>query len=131
MLKTVGSKMFASYADKYADWIARGKPPSPSLPAFWVWKGRADPLLQRIAKVQGGACSLCGRPLSFDKDGPQQPTVEHVTPRSRGGRNHKNRLVAHRGCNLRKGAGLPTGCELILLQAVNARLYDAGAGTSL
>jgi 5-methylcytosine-specific restriction endonuclease McrA len=122
---SVGAKMFATYADKYSDWVARGTPPSPSLPTHWVWKKRnpATPLVQAMAAAQGGACFLCGEPLRFDADGPQQPTFEHVVPRSRGGGNSKNRLIAHRSCNLRKGSRMPNGCELILLDAVNARLY--------
>jgi 5-methylcytosine-specific restriction endonuclease McrA len=122
---SVGDKMFASYADKYADWVARGKPPAPSLPSHWVWRHRPQdrPLMRHLAQEQGDACSLCGEPLSFDAQGPNEPTFEHVLPRSKGGGNHRNRLVAHRRCNSNKSDRLPTGCEIILLDAVNTRVY--------
>jgi 5-methylcytosine-specific restriction endonuclease McrA len=116
--------MFATYADKYADWVARGKPPSPSLPTHWVWK-RQSPLLRRIAAAQDDRCSLCGGHLDFSASGDGQPTFEHVVPLSKGGRNSGNRLAAHRKCNTRKSAAEPTGCELLLLEAVNARLAIA------
>lgn len=122
---SVGSRMFATYADKYADWVARGKPPSPSMPTHWVWPVRrsTSPLIRKLAEAQGGKCSLCGAPLSFDTANPNRPTIEHVVPRSRGGGNHRNKLVAHSRCNLRKGSSMPTGCELLLLDAVNSRLF--------
>lgn len=124
--ESLGAKMFRSYADKYADWVARGKPPAPSLPTHWVWPGRSmsTPLVRRLAEAQGGKCSLCGKPISFDAAHASRPTIEHVVPRSRGGGNHKNKLVAHSRCNLRKGSSMPTGCELVLLDAVNSRLFE-------
>jgi 5-methylcytosine-specific restriction endonuclease McrA len=115
-------RMFCSYAERYDDWVARGKPPSPSLPTHWVWKSngkvRHRPLIEALAEAQGGGCSLCGKPLTkMDR------TIEHVVPRSLGGGNHRNKLAAHGTCNRLKGASMPTGCELILLDAVNTRLF--------
>lgn len=122
---TVGAKMFATYADKYADWVARGKPPAPSMPSRWVWRrdAKVRPLMQHLAQEQDNACSLCGEPLDFAATGPLAPTYEHVMPRSKGGANHRNRLVAHRRCNANKSDSLPTGCEILLLDAVNTRVY--------
>jgi hypothetical protein len=133
---SVGAKMFRSYADRYADWEARGKPPSPSTPVYWVWRGGQSPVLHRITKAQGGACSLCGEPLRLDAEVSfaRQATIDHVVPRFLGGDNNGNRLVAHRACNSRKSATPPTGCEIVLLAAVNARLaqrIEAGTDETL
>lgn len=50
-------------------------------------------------------------------------TIEHVYPRSlRIYENEGNRLVSHSACNNIKGDRQPTGCEVILLHATNARL---------
>lgn len=115
---TAGAAMFASYADNYADWIARGKPASPSLPSKFAWKRSGGALIDLLSEAQGHACSLCGKSLS-ERD----RTIEHVLPLSLGGGNHRNKLVAHGACNRRKGASPPTGCELILLDAVNTMVY--------
>lgn len=115
---TTGAAMFASYADNYADWIARGKPNSASLPSKFAWKRNGLPLIDALCEAQGHACSLCGKPLTK-----YNRTIEHVLPLSLGGGNHRNKLVAHSDCNHRKGANLPTGCELILLDAVNTMVY--------
>lgn len=117
--ETVGSRMFASYAEKYDDWVARGKPAAPSLPTHWVWpRKRERSLIELIAEAQGWRCSLCGKPLS-----PSDMTVEHVVPRFLGGGNYRNRLAAHGTCNRRKGAQPPSACELILLDAINSKLF--------
>lgn len=71
-------------------------------------------------------CSLCGKAMDFEctATDPRRPTFEHVIPRSKGGQNVRNRLIAHKDCNGRKQSNMPTGCELIRLQVVNARLHD-------
>lgn len=126
---SIGQKMFSTYEAKYADWVARGCPPAPSLPTHWVWRKKAQPvgMLRQLAEAQDGDCSLCGKPLDFtaSPNNPHQPTFEHVVPRIMGGGNHGNRLAAHRRCNTRKGGNKPTGCELVLLESVNARLYGS------
>jgi 5-methylcytosine-specific restriction endonuclease McrA len=85
-------------------------------------KSARECLVERIAEIQGHRCSLCGR--SFG-NGPDAPTVEHVVPRARGGRNARNRLVAHSACNNAKGDRMPSQRELVLLANVNAAL-EAG-----
>ena len=120
-------------AQRYAEWEARGKPPSPPQPRKDRMRPKARaapgadrPMMVRIAAIQGGVCSLCWEPLDFSPDlspdAPLRPSFEHVIPRSLGGPNVGGRLVAHRVCNSRKGSSLPTGCELVWLLAVNARL---------
>lgn len=52
-----------------------------------------------------------------------EPTEDHVIPKSRNGRDKLGNIVAmHSACNNAKGDDKPTGCELIWLLAVNCRL---------
>lgn len=77
-------------------------------------------MLLNIAQDQ--LCGICGKHLYV---GSRQPvTDEHVIPRSRGGRVvDGNKVLAHNRCNNLKGDRWPTGCEVIFLAAVNARLH--------
>jgi hypothetical protein len=88
-------------------------------------------------------CSCCAKPvpaIGMEASKGARATVEHVFPRSPGGKAmakirvfydlfpgmFKNRrtAIAHSKCNNRKGNRAPTGCEVVFLMAVNARLYD-------
>jgi 5-methylcytosine-specific restriction endonuclease McrA len=77
---------------------------------------RKKRLIARILDAQGGFCGICGNRLN------RSPSVDHVVPRRRGGGNAGNRLIAHVPCNFRKADRMPTGCELLMLAAVNDRL---------
>lgn len=88
-------------------------------------------LIETIIHYQHGKCLLCGTPLNMinpHNDMPywayhtHRPTFEHVVPKAKGGKNIGNRLVAHRLCNQQKDDRMPTGCELIWLAMVNAKL---------
>lgn len=69
-------------------------------------------------RLQGGLCAGCG--LAMRR---RWTTLDHVIPRSRGGFDGFGDVVAmHRDCNQAKRDRWPTGCELIWLLAVNARL---------
>ena len=71
-----------------------------------------------LLRIQGGLCAGCGQPVR-----PIYLTADHVIPVSRGGADALGNLVAMHGpCNSRKSNRMPTGCELIWLLAVNARL---------
>lgn len=77
--------------------------------------------------AQEGICALCGHrmPYPLDHTGPKEwrASCEHVIPLTMGGSDHLGNIVAsHRCCNSWKSSHPPTGCELIWLQAVNARL---------
>lgn len=67
--------------------------------------------------AQDGCCYLCAEPFNGES-----PTIEHVHPRSRGGRSSSNILLAHGTCNVRKGNRLPTILELEYLRRINAKL---------
>lgn len=104
-----------------------------------TWPVRIDPRAQAIEYrmrdraalwfAQHGICPLCGdlMPHDDDEDGPDDrqmvASIEHVIPRSLGGFNRLGNYVAtHRGCNRARGDAPPTGCLLVWLLAVNARL---------
>lgn len=68
--------------------------------------GHASTLQQRtkLAEAQGGICPPCGLPLPEDLSGAE---VDHIIPRSRGGRGQAwNKRVVHRACNRGKSAKL-------------------------
>jgi 5-methylcytosine-specific restriction endonuclease McrA len=79
------------------------------------WRARA--LKWKMRKAQRNRCAICGR--SF---GPIMPTFEHVQPRSRGGEDEGNLVLTHNKCNQQRGADLPTGCLMLMLDVVNTRL---------
>jgi 5-methylcytosine-specific restriction endonuclease McrA len=82
--------------------------------------GASPRFLATLYELQGGICPICGAPMI---DG--QTTIDHVRPkrgkRARHGL-YQNALATHWRCNNQKGDREPTGCELIWLAAVNARL---------
>lgn len=86
---------------------------------------RAQMLTTRIWEAQGKCCSICGERMTpVHKFHPDRGwTIEHVFNRA-SKRFHTvgNKLVSHSECNHRKGDRDPTGCEVILLHAVNAKL---------
>lgn len=71
--------------------------------------------------AQNHCCGLCA--VHFQSTKRANITRDHVVPQSRrGSRSLGNILLAHAGCNNNKGNRWPTGCELIMLASVNARL---------
>lgn len=73
----------------------------------------------RLHWAQGNRCALCGDKLSRR----HQATVDHVYPRRVSPwRGLGNVILAHDRCNRLKADRLPTGCEIVWLLAVNARL---------
>ncbi|WP_457351350.1 HNH endonuclease [Sphingomonas sp. UYP23] len=74
--------------------------------------------------VQGSLCALCGKYLDErDRESDTlRPSIDHMIPRDLGGTNRFNVVAAHSACNAQKQNDLPTGCELIWLLLVNARM---------
>lgn len=109
------------------------------LPPLWRYlaENYRGPDLQRFL-AQDGLCGVCGKRLPFtwaDKS-PEGASRDHVWPRLPaygGALRHMegraglegNTLLAHTRCNRKKGRRPPTGCELVRLAAVNARLHIA------
>lgn len=78
---------------------------------------------RQLISAQMFDCALCGQPLLRHADGRIEATEDHVFAKVRGGYDGLgNLLAAHKRCNNRKGDRLPTGCEIIWLVAVCARL---------
>ena len=58
-------------------------------------------------------CQYCGK-----RPGPRELNVDHVVPRSRGGRDSwENLVVSCRLCNLKKGRRTPSEAGMALLRA--------------
>lgn len=82
------------------------------------WRPSQRRVLRRALRIaQSNRCALCGQPFA---DG--RPTLEHVNPRSNGGRHRGNLVLTHLRCNAERADSLPSACLLIMLEAVNARL---------
>lgn len=79
-----------------------------------------DDRRNRIWWAFGHRCGICGKKIRLVAD----VTEDHVIPRSKGGKTLRNVVPAHQPCNARKSNRDPTGCELIVLAAVNARLHS-------
>ena len=77
--------------------------------------------------AQGSVCAACGGHLPSAKRlkrfHPDYPTFDHVLPRSKGGgRTLHNGLLKHHRCNMARRNLPPTGCDLIWLEFIRARL---------
>jgi len=60
-------------------------------------------LITYLIKRDRGRCGICHRPVRA-KTGPRRPSIDHITPLSRGGKHVlENLQVAHYVCNLSKG----------------------------
>lgn len=96
--------------------------------------------LKTLCEVQGRMCAYCFEHMSRKRrlgDGPRchekplnprRATIEHVLPRRLGGRDFGNVVAAHSCCNDKKGGRAPTGCELIALAWVNAKVQTRQVG---
>ncbi|MGJ0508914.1 MAG: hypothetical protein ACR652_17660 [Methylocystis sp.] len=80
----------------------------------------------RLWKAQDGRCAICGRPLIRDERFHDDTgwNLDHVYPRARYKRlgNRGNLVLTHIACNTAKADREPTGCEVIMLHAVNAHM---------
>ncbi|EJL30086.1 HNH endonuclease [Novosphingobium sp. AP12] len=89
-------------------------------------KARRRHKIAVLRKAQRERCGACGHrvpPLDVYCAPANRPTLDHVTPRAAGGRRILgNLLVMHQRCNATKADPRPTGCELLMLAAANARL---------
>lgn len=85
---------------------------------------RLSPLIFRtLWLLQAGACYLCTRPFVDD----DWATVDHVTPKAKGGPDAGNILLAHLACNNQKSDRDPTPDELLYLANANGRWLGAFA----
>lgn len=76
-----------------------------------------------LHSAQGGLCAICGTCLPRK---PEECSLDHCIPLSLGGIDGIGNIVlTHGECNGEKTNDIPTGCELVWLLAVNARLCVA------
>lgn len=83
-------------------------------------------MLANAIEAQGRRCALCGwlfppeGDLALDQD---KPSLDRVWPGAKGGSYVPGNVLAmHKRCNSAKADREPTGCELVWLEAVKARL---------
>ena len=86
---------------------------------FHMRGAKSRSVRKALWKAQHGFCGICG---CASEDG-DVCTVDHVIPKAMGGADIVgNFVMAHKGCNAEKSARAPSGCELVWLLAVNARI---------
>jgi CRISPR-associated endonuclease Csn1 len=67
---------------------------------------RSGPLKYELLKAQGGTCLYCGQAIQFSNF--EECDIEHIVPRKQGGADAMvNYVLAHHGCNKRKGDRTP------------------------
>lgn len=113
-------------ANRKPQWICRpngrhhNEPSSDKNTAVKLPKPEALRVLATLCEIQDGICSLCGRPVVNERG-----SIDHTDPLYLNGYDGPgNWTFAHRDCNIRKANDEPTGCEIIWLFAVNARLGE-------
>lgn len=76
-------------------------------PAQREWVGNNRTAIQRDVYASSDVCCHCGKQVDFDADPRSRwaPSVEHFTPRSKGGDpfDRANCGLAHYGCNSARG----------------------------
>jgi 5-methylcytosine-specific restriction endonuclease McrA len=75
---------------------------------------------ERLFAAQRGLCAICAHPLDPVI---HRATTDHVIPLALGGKDGLGNFVAtHNKCNNWKANDVPTGCEMVWLLLVNARV---------
>lgn len=79
--------------------------------------------VMELIRIQNFRCAYCSKAFLLNgyRYSPRSPSLDHVRPRKDGHTRVGNVVVVHRRCNEAKGGRLPTGCELLILEAVNAK----------
>lgn len=79
---------------------------------------------RRLFDAQGGACALCMGPMAYDmpENHPDACSFDHVTPKSKGGKNPNNLILAHVRCNQERSNRNPTKHEKTALMVVQAMM---------
>lgn len=86
-------------------------------------------ITEALFRAQNGFCASCGKGMLLYQSGVYFDntqviaSIDHLKARRVGGVDSIENMVAmHRGCNSAKGHRQPTGCELIFLSVVHAKL---------
>lgn len=98
------------------------EPDAVKVARFPLTQEQAEALRAVLFTAQGGMCGLCGHAMTLDRDSPtHRASFDHVIPRSAGGQERDNLILAHNQCNSNKANDIPTGCELVWLFVVIAK----------
>ena len=66
----------------------------------------SKPLVKRVLSIRKD-CAYCGEQCSYDVYGPLYATIDHISPKSRGGLDvRSNKTLACLSCNRQKGRAL-------------------------
>lgn len=91
------------------------------------WYGNEVGNLSRLDVVgflfalQGSVCGICGRYMRK-----ASASIDHVIPRALGGPHHiLNWMLAHRPCNARKAANLPSADQVARHRALQRKIRRA------
>ena len=61
-------------------------------------------ILVKMFNEQGGVCPYCSEPMTLTKNFNNTATIEHIRPKSKGGSNdHENLMAACYSCNQDRG----------------------------
>lgn len=83
----------------------------------------SEPFAGHRDRCAPGAGSMFKSSTRLKRYDPAYPTFDHVTTRSTGGgRTLRNGLLKHQRCNQKRANRAPTGCGLICLEFITARL---------
>lgn len=78
-------------------------------------------------RAQNGLCGLCVLEISLSiTKGKEKLSVDHITPKSRGGTNElSNKMVAHAGCNTKRGNPETAPSQWAALMALKLKVDGA------
>lgn len=113
--REVGSKRNCRSANRFRQLEGLRRPVKPARDADLCRQHR-----HALHRAQSGICAICGHDLPRK---PEDGSLDHCIPLSLGGIDGLGNIVlTHGECNGEKTNDIPTGCELVWLLAVNARL---------
>jgi hypothetical protein len=71
----------------------------------YIPTGLGHKTVMELYRLQGGLCFHCRQPMlpTAAQRNDRGWTREHVVPRSEGGKNGRNLVLAHRTCNMKRG----------------------------
>jgi hypothetical protein len=86
-------------------------------------------MLLKLAEAQNNQCFHCQDLMLLpdldtlyrtdERNDERVASYDHLLPKSKGGRGGFNLVIAHRGCNSKRGQEIPTGDEIARLDALN------------
>lgn len=90
----------------------------------WPIRNRGWMVRAVLWEAQDGACFHCGKRMLMSGERRESVSFEHIIPKVHGGKWNRNVVLAHRGCNERRGDRELTPQELRRAAAVLCRATD-------